>query len=273
MDMNDTSLNDKPVASSAPASFPPFFRRRTLGRAPSPPTWACYEQIPPQASDSDEDEVQTASDSESGSDSEGEDNGNVNDSSNNNTNGWQRRTRADSLCEDMEMDMDMGEPDRTSAVSGSKMAVGGDGERNEEGDEAKNACGSLSEQCHSDGCEDEQQRVKRVDKGKQRAVDPTPATDEKEKSPKRPHRRRKHHEPPCVYRPILTIKKSEGFVWNQDLFVPSYIKDRYVASISRSSVEFSSSTSPVPASDFNDNYEIEVVEIRVQGNELDGILS
>ncbi|KAF8514548.1 hypothetical protein BU17DRAFT_77032 [Hysterangium stoloniferum] len=222
MDMNDTSLTDKPVASSAPASFPPFFRRRTLGRAPSPPTWACYEQIPPQASDSDEDEVQTASDSQSGSDSEGEGTGNGNDSidnsnsnnnddgngSNNNNSGsssrWQHETRPDSLCEDMEMDMDMGEPESPGA---------------------------------------------------------------------RRQRRRKHHEPPFVYRPILTIKKSEGFVWNQDLFVPSYIKDRYIASTSPSAAGFSSSTSPVPASEFNDNYEIEVVEIRVQGNELEGILS
>lgn len=27
-------------------------------------------------------------------------------------------------------------------------------------------------------------------------------------------------------RPILTIRSSQGFVWNQDLFVPPYIKDR-----------------------------------------------
>ena len=27
-------------------SYPDWFRRRTLGRASSPPTWACYEQIP-----------------------------------------------------------------------------------------------------------------------------------------------------------------------------------------------------------------------------------
>ena len=27
-------------------AYPEFFRHRAIGRAPSPPTWACYEQIP-----------------------------------------------------------------------------------------------------------------------------------------------------------------------------------------------------------------------------------
>ena len=27
-------------------TYPEYFRRRPIGRAPSPPTWACYEQIP-----------------------------------------------------------------------------------------------------------------------------------------------------------------------------------------------------------------------------------
>src|ERR1700733_11688582 len=52
-----------PVMSSSANSY--FFRRRTIGRAASPPTWACYEQIP---YDGDED-----SDSVSDSCSEDED--------------------------------------------------------------------------------------------------------------------------------------------------------------------------------------------------------
>ena len=49
--MNDSS-NTNPTASSAPALCQQFSRRRTLGRAPSLPTWACYEQILPPGSDS-----------------------------------------------------------------------------------------------------------------------------------------------------------------------------------------------------------------------------
>ena len=48
-----------------------------------------------------------------------------------------------------------------------------------------------------------------------------------------------------------------------------------VASTSPPSSGFTTNTptsAPLPASEFNDNYEVEVVEIRVQGNELDGII-
>ena len=103
------------------------------------------------------------------------------------------------------MEMQVGEP----AVM--KMATGGDGNKDGEGG-AENVCGSSGEQCNDDDCE---QRLKRQDKGKQRAVEPEPEPLLVEKSPKRRHRKRKHHEIPFAYRPILTIKKSEGFVWNQ----------------------------------------------------------
>jgi hypothetical protein len=49
-------------------------------------------------------------------------------------------------------------------------------------------------------------------KGKQRAVDPVPP------SPKRrPHAKKQSHQRERVYtlRPILTILRSQGFVWNQ----------------------------------------------------------
>ncbi|KAF8529894.1 hypothetical protein JB92DRAFT_2860194 [Gautieria morchelliformis] len=251
------------VSSSAPASFPPFFRRRTLGRAPSPPTWACYEQIPPPASDSDEcdSDVQTDTDTQSGSDSEAEDEY-VKD----------RHLRSGPPSGDMEMEMQVGQPE---PLRGAGMEL--DGARVEglgQGDPgAENACGSAGEQCNDDDCD---QRLKRQDKGKQRAVEPELETLPVEKSAKKRHRKRKHHETPFTYRPILTIKKSEGFVWNQDLFVPSYIKDRYVASTSPPSSGFTANTPisvSVPASELNDSYEVEVVEIRVQGNELDGIIS
>lgn len=53
-------------------------------------------------------------------------------------------------------------------------------------------------------------------KGKGRAVDPDaqPDTPSPQKSPKQ-ERKKKHREPVINFRPILTIQKSQGFVWNQ----------------------------------------------------------
>ncbi|KIJ52479.1 hypothetical protein M422DRAFT_26068 [Sphaerobolus stellatus SS14] len=240
-----TSSISKPVAASAPASFAPFFRRRPMGRAPSPPMWACYEQIPPQGSDSEYEDTDSDSDTQTGSDSEDDDH--VHDHA--------ARPRSDSPAGDIEMDMDIGEPE--------KMDV-------EQIQKQDKMCG---DKCMDEDQDDECTSPKvRMDKGKQRAIEPEVQT-EKEKSPKKRHRRRKYHESSFIYRPILTIKKSEGFVWNQDLFIPSYIKDRYVASTSPPSSDSPNCFTPVPATEFNDTYEVEVVEIRVQGNELEGILS
>ena len=41
--MSSAPAAPTPTYPRAPSPY--FFRRRTLGRAPSPPTWACYEQI------------------------------------------------------------------------------------------------------------------------------------------------------------------------------------------------------------------------------------
>ncbi|KAF8577582.1 hypothetical protein K439DRAFT_1639566 [Ramaria rubella] len=172
----------------------------------------------------------------------------------------------------MEMEMQVGEPEQSvAAFTGMDIDETGRGHV-PDGPGSEHACGSAGEQCNDDDCE---QRLKKQDKGKQRAVESELDTLPAEKSPKKRHRRRRAHEAPFIYRPILTIKKSQGFVWNQDLFVPSYIKDRYIASTSPPSSGFTGNTpmSSVPASEFNDGYEVEVVEIRVQGNELDSILS
>lgn len=194
--MSESHSTANSISSPAPASFPPFFRRRTLGRAPSPPTWACYEQIPPP---SDSDECDTSdSDTQSGSDSDGE--------------YAQRHLRSDTPGS-MEMEMQVGEPE-SEAFSGTGMELdesgGSCGSQDKPG--AENACGSAGEQYNDDDCE---QRLKRQDKGKQRAVEPELETLPVEKSPKKRHRKRRHHETSIMYRPILTIRKSEGFVWNQ----------------------------------------------------------
>jgi hypothetical protein len=72
-------------------------------------------------------------------------------------------------------------------------------------------------------------------------------------------------------RPILTIHKSQGFVWNQDLFVPPYIKDRYIASTSPPNSRGFVSSSVSSTASFPD-YEVEVVEIRVDEGYLDNII-
>ncbi|TFY81904.1 hypothetical protein EWM64_g2109 [Hericium alpestre] len=68
-------------------------------------------------------------------------------------------------------------------------------------------------------------------------------------------------------------ERIQGFVWNQDLFVPPYIKDRYVASTSPPSGGYisTSASSTNTIASIND-YEVEVVEIRVREGELEDII-
>ncbi|KAI0635855.1 hypothetical protein C8Q77DRAFT_1100012 [Trametes polyzona] len=221
--------------SSSDSAYPDFFRRRTLGRAPSPPTWACYEQIP-----YDDD----YSDSESDQNS----------------------------CSEDEEDYDNAASDseRPGAVSESRSPqMDGDMEL-DEGDEAMPS--------------DKVAEMKKDVKGKQRAI-------ESYESPKR-EQRKKHRQPVFTLRPILTIQKSQGFVWNQvrprrttfygsacsytiplqDLFVPPYIKDRYVASTSPSNSRGFVSSSVSSTNSSMMDYEVEVVEIRVREGELNDII-
>ena len=176
--------------SNTSDAYPDFFRRRTLGRAPSPPTWACYEQIP-----FEDDYSDSGSDNNSCSEDE----------------------------EDYEHPGSDGErPDPASNPRSTQ--IDGDMEI-DEGDEPMST--------------DKVAEMKKDIKGKQRAV-------EHYESPKREHRKKQHRQPVFTLRPILTIHKSQGFVWNQvcwpipvalvsylrygsstqDLFVPPYIKDR-----------------------------------------------
>ncbi|RDB25876.1 hypothetical protein Hypma_006266 [Hypsizygus marmoreus] len=201
-----------------------FFRRRTIGRAASPPTWACYEQIPyggdgcsDSGSDScseDDDEYPSGRGHESSSDSEDRDppaSGGA---------------PAHDASHDLDMDID------------------------EEGD---------------GGARRKVVESQKDIKGKQRAIEHEPEKIQRQ-------HRKKQRPPVYTLRPILTIQRSQGFVWNQDLFVPPYIKDRYVASTSPPNSKGFIST---PASTTNSaltDYEVEVVEIRVKEGELDCII-
>jgi hypothetical protein len=202
-----------------------YFRRRTMGRAASPPTWACYEQIH---------DGGDYSDSDSDSCSEDDDD----------YNGEPRGRQGESDSE---------ESDHSSH---GERVINDDGQDDLDMD--------VDEDAPAAAAKDRELEKKKDVKGKQRAVDPEPETPRRQRKPKHQH----------VYtlRPILTIHKSQGFVWNQDLFVPPYIKDRYIASTSPpNSRGFISSSVSSNNSAFTD-YEVEVVEIRVKEGDLDDII-
>lgn len=166
-----------PAAISTPNSpYSSYFRRRTIGRAASPPTWACYEQIPYDDDDEDED----YSDSQSEDDSCSED--------------------VEDYHTSHELTLDRAVPAVTVSESQDDTHV-----QNMEIDEA-----DRHTHPHSSASNDEKNaaQFKKDIKGKQRAVDPEP------EATKRRHRKRDRR-PTRTLRPILTIQKSQGFVWNQ----------------------------------------------------------
>ncbi|CAL1716153.1 unnamed protein product [Somion occarium] len=203
------------------ATCPDYFRRRTLGRAPSPPTWACYEQIP-------YDDGYSDSGSEDNSCSEDEED-------------YGRCIPRDS---DSDGDHSVVHSANQESRVDRDMEI-------DEGDEA--------------APEDKLAELKKDVKGKQRAIEP------EHDSPKR-QLHRKHRQPQIPLRPILTIQRSQGFVWNQDLFVPPYIKDRYIASTSPPNAAGFVSSSVSSAASSMMEYEVEVVEIRVAEGELKEII-
>lgn len=153
------------MSNATTASAYPFVRRR-IGRAPSPPTWACYEQIP-----YDDDYSDSGSEDNSCSEDD-EDYGRI-----------------------VHRNSDVSDGDRLGVHEREEHPGRPDGDMElDESDEA------LSEQKITE--------LKRDAKGKQRAIDPEP------ESPKRQHRR-KRRQPVFTLRPILTIQRSQGFVWNQ----------------------------------------------------------
>jgi len=78
--------------------------------------------------------------------------------------------------------------------------------------------------------------------------------------------RRKERIREPVYRPILTIRRSEGFVWNQDLFLPSYIRDRYIATSPPNPSALPTGPTSADSSFSGMDFEIECVDIHVDGN-------
>ena|ERR1700722_12403804 len=145
-------------------SAPSFFRRRIIGRASSPPTWACYEQIP---YDDDDDECSESGSEDNSCSEDGDDYAHAGRGSDSDTEQVVDTNKQDD-SHDMEIEEEGGEDDAVKKAVGFQKDV----------------------------------------KGKQRAIEPEP------ESPKRRHGR-KRRESVVTLRPILTIHKSQGFVWNQ----------------------------------------------------------
>ncbi|KZP22626.1 hypothetical protein FIBSPDRAFT_859393 [Athelia psychrophila] len=215
------------LMTPANPSYANYFRRRTIGRAASPPTFACYEQRGnPYDNDDDEYSDDEGSEDQASCSEDGEDYGHRHPESDASDTEDLPHTHIDSAADVESMELD--EDADTATIQKTAMA-------------------------------------KKDVKGKQRAVDPEP------ESPKRQPRPKKMRQPVYTLRPILTIQRSQGFVWNQDLFVPPYIKDRYAFSTSPpNSTGFSTSASSTNSA--LENYEVEVVEIRVNEGDLDGII-
>ena len=183
-----------------PSPYASFFRHRTLGRAPSPPTWACYEQI--QYDDEYSDDSASNSDSHDEDDDDDEDEDHDHDIS----------------CS--EDDEDYGHhPDSSSSSIQSHEPPPSSEESEKSGDS-------------SDG-------AKKDVKGKGKAVDPEHEVVDSPPPPQKPHlRSKKRHSGrrARTLRPILTIHKSQGFVWNQVscniscALLPSIIKRQYLPS-------------------------------------------
>lgn len=175
--------------------------RRRLGRSPSPPTWLWYEQIP-FADDSSESDGDVVSEYESCS--EDDEDYNVRQHEREHHQNENHSSSASDSGSDVQHERPIrGEASADSAgVDGAGDADDMDveDEKHGKGKDAKEGCG--------------EGEVKKDVKGKQRAVDP-PDVETTNESTKRRERRKKQRKPVYTFRPILTIQKSQGFVWNQ----------------------------------------------------------
>jgi hypothetical protein len=161
----------------------PFVRHRPLGRAPSPPTWACYEQIPARS------DLIASSDSDSDS--------------------------GDAADEDSLSDADSSSSDDAETEAAGLMDVESDK------DEATTveAEAEVEAETTSHGSSGDPEKR---DKGKQRAEDSLNTISKSVPvSHPRTRRTRGRRPPVSMLRPILTIQRSQGFVWNQVCF-PSF---------------------------------------------------
>lgn len=157
-------------------SYSNYFRRpRISGRACSPPTFACYEQ-----------RFNPYDDDDDYSDDGSEDN--VSCSEDGEDYGGSGGPRHESDSDNEDSDHPESPVENGASQDVDSMDI----------DEGEDSAAAIKVAAH------------KIDvKGKQRAIEPEP------ESPKRQHRQRKPRQPVYTLRPILTIQRSQGFVWNQ----------------------------------------------------------
>ena len=174
-----------------------------MGRAPSPPAWAWYEQIPIEDDESETDSVEDDSCSEDDED-------------------YGHRDQQDRDCDhssDESSTEDSDSPNLSGVHINANPREGQDVADQEDKDDEQDQEGEVdpgAEKMEVDGGET---REKKDLKGKQRAVEP-----DVQESSRRRERKKKQRQPVFTFRPILTIQKSQGFVWNQ---VCSVFLDKY----------------------------------------------
>jgi len=234
------------------SSFPPY-RRRVYGpRCASPPTFVCYE-LPQPDSYSRSSSPTTSSDHEdSGDDCD------YSESESHSNSDATTSSSADVVVVERMPDMSNVDPKDIP--------------------------------CPPSGSEDDEEEKLRAEKreGKKKEVAEDTANsvvveedaEKRKRRKKRTKRSRRDYAPEI--RPILTIRSSQGFVWNQDLFVPPYIKERYIATTPPSSYPSRHTSSPKGKNGLVNNnffstsneadYEVECVEIRVDEAEMDSII-
>ena len=162
------SSQTHPAMSTAATSY--YFRRRTIGRAASPPTWACYEQIPYD----DDDYSDSCSDS----------------------------------CSEDDDDYPRSAAIHDEPISSDSDDKDDDGLRNSVPADVTHAMDMDEDHLGSEADRQKPPGEPQKDvKGKQKVADPEPED--------RKRNRKKHQRPMYTLRPILTIHKSQGFVWNQ----------------------------------------------------------
>lgn len=161
---------------SASPPYSDYFRCRTIGRrAASPPTWACYEQIP---YDDDDDYSESGSESCSEDDEE-----------------YRSAAAADNEHSDSQDDSE---------------------QRDDNVGRSADDSNDLNMDIDEEGVGEKKSLESKQDvKGKQRAIE---ADSEQEPEPPKRHHRRKQRHNTFTLRPILTIQRSQGFVWNQVSF-------------------------------------------------------
>ncbi|PVG04287.1 hypothetical protein CPB86DRAFT_211985 [Serendipita vermifera] len=179
----------------------PFYKYRSMGRCPSPPVWGCYEL-------------------------------NCNDMN------IPLPPSPVTVVTPMESEQDATAPapqDPASAVtndSSADAALGDDAQKSPSPEVTQENQESSDENCG------DYARPK-LDKGKGREVlvdlppTPVPVTLEQctpsTPSSRMTRRSARTRQRTPKFQPILTIRSSHGWVWNQDLFVPHYMKDRYTS--------------------------------------------